>query len=427
MMAEYDLSLVIASYVVAVLAAYTALYFGTRLNSARGSERRWWLVTGALVMGTGVWTMHFVGMRAMPMEATISFDTTMTLISWLAAVVASGVALRIIGRQQIGSSLFTGATLAMSGGIVVMHYLGMYAMRMSADPVFNAGFFALSIAIAVLASGAALAMCRKLQTMNGRSATVIQFVAALVMAAAICGMHYTGMMAMMFPAGAVPAADNGLTGEWIGIPLAVACVALIAVALVVTVMDIRARRLLEERKTRENEWVEQMAFVDSVTNLPNRSGLEQKILDTLARENSRKYSFALIYLDIANFRELSEKLDALTLNGAIREVTGVLQESLTESVFLARYSASSFFALVPDPQNADHAFMYKRLRHLDEKIKAADRAITWRVGQSMYPLTGNSSRKLIRAAMIPRDPERIGHFSGMKADPELAMPGRINS
>ncbi|MBW0148246.1 MHYT domain-containing protein [Marinobacter arenosus] len=425
MLAEYDLSLVIASYVVALLAAYTALYFGTRLNTAQGGERRRWLITGALVMGSGVWTMHFVGMRAMPMEAPMSFDTVMTVVSWLAAVVASGVALNIIGRTRISAALFGTATLAMSGGVVVMHYLGMYAMRMSADPVVDTGFLVLSVIIAVVASGAALAMCRKLQGLEGGRALMIQFVAALVMAAAICGMHYTGMIALQFPPGAVPAADNGLRGEWIGIPLAVACVALLAVALVVTIMDVRARRELELKKAEESRWVEQMAFVDSVTGLPNRSGLEQELLEHLARPDAREHPFALIYLDVANFRELTDRLGHRELEDAIREISSALRADLSDTVYLARYSAGAFVALVPDYESADHAFMYRRLRQIDGSITTAGMAITWRAGQSVYPTTGTSSRKLVRAAMVPRDLNDIGHFANMEATPELALPGQL--
>lgn len=218
MMSEYDLPLVVASFLVAVLAAYAALFFGARLVNAESGERRKWLLAGALLMGTGVWTMHFVGMRAMPMGVPMSFDVIMTLVSWFAAVLASGVALHIIGRKQLGVPLFVSATLSMASGIVVMHYLGMYAMRMSAPPTFNTVFLLISIAIAVVASGAALALCRKLQGMDGSGTLAVQFVAALAMAAAICGMHYTGMMAMTFPEGAVPAADNGLRGNWMGIP-----------------------------------------------------------------------------------------------------------------------------------------------------------------------------------------------------------------
>lgn len=425
MMAGYDLSLVTASYVVAVLAAYTALYFGIRLNTAQGRERRAWLITGALIMGSGVWTMHFVGMAAMPMGAPLSFDIAMTLASWVAAVVASGVALNIIGRPTISGSLFTAATLAMAGGIVVMHYLGMYALRMSADPTFVISVLVLSVAIAVAASGAALAICRKLRGLDGAPALLLQFVAALVMATAICGMHYTGMMAMQFPESAVPPADNGLRGEWIGIPLAVACVASLCVALVVTVQDVRGRRAREALKAEESRWVAQMAFVDSVTGLPNRSGVERELLGRLAQDDAREHPFALLYLDIANYRQLAERLDHRSLDAAVVEISSALREILTGTVYLARYSASAFVVLLPDYENAGYAFIYKRLRELDQRISAAGVAVSWRAGQSVFPVTGTSSRKLIRAAMLPRDLNEIGRFDNMRADHDVAMPGQL--
>jgi len=423
MMSEYDLPLVVASFLVAVLAAYAALFFGARLTNAKDSERRKWLSAGALLMGTGVWTMHFVGMRAMPMDVAMSFDVLMTAISWLAAVVASGVALHIIGRDRLGAALFIGATLSMAGGIVVMHYLGMYAMRMSAPPTFNIGFLIVSIVIAVVASGAALALCRKLQHMDGSGSLAIQFVAALVMAAAVCGMHYTGMMAMTFPEGAVPAADNGLRGGWMGIPLAVFCIALLAVALVVTVRDVKHQRELAVFKAEEDQRVAELAFTDAVTGLPNRSALEQRLLDILARDDAGGNPFALIYLDIANFRELSTGMGDESLNAVVREISAALQDQMSEQVFLARYSASAFFALVPDHEDSQHAFMYKRLRQIDERIGTPSMPVTWRAGQSAYPITGNSTRKLMRAAMVPRDLNEIGQFTDMVSDPELVLPG----
>jgi len=423
MMSEYDLPLVVASFLVAVLAAYAALFFGARLTNAKDGERRKWLSAGALLMGTGVWTMHFVGMRAMPMDVEMSFDILMTAVSWLAAVVASGVALHIIGRERLGVPLFIGATLSMAGGIVVMHYLGMYAMRMSASPTFNVGFLMVSIVIAVGASGAALALCRKLQHMDGSGSMAIQFVAALVMAAAICGMHYTGMMAMTFPEGAVPAADNGLRGGWMGIPLAVFCIALLAVALVVTVLDVKHQRELAVFKMEEDKRVAELAFTDAVTGLPNRSALEQRLLDILARDNAAGNPFALIYLDIANYRELSTGMGEQSLNAVVREISGALRDQMSEQVFLARYSASAFFALVPDNEGSQHAFMYKRLRQLDQRIGTPAMPVTWRAGQSAYPATGNSTRKLLRAAMVPRDLDEIGQYTNIAADPELVLPG----
>ncbi|WP_375191567.1 MHYT domain-containing protein [Marinobacter sp.] len=423
-MNNYDPALLVASFVVAVMAAYAALFFGARLHGA-SDETRWrWLAAGALLMGTGIWTMHFVGMRAMPSDVPLAFDGALTTISWLAAVLASGVALKMIGRDQLGAKLFAGAAVAMAASIVVMHYLGMYALRMSAPPEFHTGFLVLSMAIALGASAAALALCRILQKTEGQKALVLQFVAAIVMAVAICGMHYTGMMAMTFPEGAVPAAGNALRGEWMGIPLAMFCSVLLASALAVTTLDIKQQRKRAEAREQEQQRVAELAFIDSATGLPNRSGLEQNLLDILARQDARNHPFALIYLDIANFRELSARMGEESLVAVINEVTESLKEHLSEDALLARYAAGTFFILVPDNQDARHAFMYKRLRQLDKRIGTEAMPITWRAGQSAFPVTGNSTRKLIRAAMVPRDLAEIGRFTNMAADPELVLPGQ---
>jgi len=270
-----------------------------------------------------------------------------------------------------------------------------------------------------------LAICRKLRELDGTHALVLQFVAALVMATAICGMHYTGMMAMQFPEGAAPAADNGLRGEWIGIPLAAACVASLCVALVVTVQDVRGRRVTEALKEEENRWVAQMAFVDSVTGLPNRSGIERNILARLAQDNARQHPFALLYLDIANYRQLADRLDHKSLDAALVDISSALREMVTDTVYLARYSASAFVVLLPDHESAGYAFIYKRLRELDQRINTAGVAISWRAGQSVFPVTGTSSRKLIRAAMLPLDLNEIGRFENLRVDRDVAMPGQL--
>lgn len=422
MITDYDLPLVLSSFLVAVLAAYTALFFGARLTGLTGGERARWLSAGALLMGSGVWTMHFVGMRAMPMGVPMTFDTLMTAVSWVAAVAASGVALYIISRPQLSRGLFSVAALSMGAGITAMHYLGMYAMRMSEAPLFHTGFLVVSVFIAVAASGAALALCRSLQSKTGPGALAVQGGAALLMAVAICGMHYTGMMAMMFPEGAVPAVDNGLRGDWMGLPLAGLAATLMVFALAVTVMDVRQRREREEQAAREEQRVADLAFRDLPTGLPNRAALERDILNEIAQDASKAKRFALIHLDIANARQLSETLGDAQFEEAIKGVAETLEAQVSEHTMLARYSASTFFLLVKKPEATENAFMYRRLRQIDDRVQILGAAIRWRTGQSLYPTTGNSSRKLIRAAMVPADPEQIGRFEQLQVAPELVMP-----
>ncbi|MFC6683291.1 GGDEF domain-containing protein [Marinobacter koreensis] len=208
-----------------------------------------------------------------------------------------------------------------------------------------------------------------------------------------------------------------------GIPLAVFCVALLAVALFVAVYDLQERRERILKQQQENERVARKAFVDPVTGLPNRSGLEQRLLDALASEDARRHPFALVHLDVANFRALANRLGPKSLDDVIREVAGAIRDLLPETVYLARYSNSGFFLLVPDYQESGHQFLFRQLRELDQRIGTSAVPLLWRAGQSVFPVTGNSSRKLIRAAMVPRDLSEIGRFENVKADPEMVLPG----
>src|SRR3954449_9012741 len=70
----YDPYLVALSILVASFASYTALDLGGRVAAARGLARRIWLVTAAVTMGAGIWSMHFIGMLAFIMPMPMSYD-----------------------------------------------------------------------------------------------------------------------------------------------------------------------------------------------------------------------------------------------------------------------------------------------------------------------------------------------------------------
>ena len=174
----YDYTLVAASFVVAVLASYSALYFGAQLATLEQAKARLWLALGALTMGTGVWVMHFVGMQAYVMPMEMSYDLTITLISWVAAVGASGLALHIIGKDRAGPLQIVIGSLFMGGGITSMHYVGMAAMEMEPGMRYDPVLFSASVVIAVGASGVAMFICRRLQSVQGLKGTALQLGAA---------------------------------------------------------------------------------------------------------------------------------------------------------------------------------------------------------------------------------------------------------
>lgn len=195
----YDPALVALSLAIAILASYTALDLGARVRTAPGRFRPAWLLGAAVAMGGGIWSMHFVGMLAFEMGLPAAYDLGVTLLSLLIAVGVTGAALAWVGRRRAGRRDVLVAGPIMGIGVAAMHYTGMAAMRVPGSLAYSLPVVALSVAIAISAATVAL-------WLTFRPTSVSQkLVAALVMGAAVAGMHYTGMAAATFTAEAAGA------------------------------------------------------------------------------------------------------------------------------------------------------------------------------------------------------------------------------
>ncbi len=404
MTGQYDYTLVAASYLVAVLASYSALYFGAQLASLGRAKARVWLALGALSMGSGVWVMHFVGMQAYVMQMQMSYDLAITVVSWLAAVGASGLALYIIGNKRAGALQIIIGSLFMGGGITTMHYVGMAAMQMEPGMSYDHVLFAASVAISLGASAVALLICRSLQSVQGLKGIAFQFGAALVMGVAICGMHYTGMAAMIYPENAMPAADNLLSGDWLGVPLALVSGALIFVALVVSASDVKQRRNAELLDREESKRIERKALYDAATGLPNRASLSNHLVKELAQAESNDHAFAVLYLDVANHQNIPDDHAEDTMATFAKAITAAIDEG----TYLARYSSSAFVLIVDNPEQRKHEGMYQRLRNLPTGTEVTNMELLLKVGQSVFPNSGRNSRMLMRKAMKASELATLG-------------------
>jgi len=197
MEATYAPSLVFFSILIAVVAAYTALDLASRVGRTSGITRKVLLGSGALMMGIGIWAMHFVGMLAFSMEGRMSYGPGLTALSMGAAILGSWAALFVVSRSLVTPERLLAGGLFMGLAISAMHYLGMAAMRMEATLRYDPWLFALSLFIALAASLGALWLAFRLSRESlGWSWTKLG--AALLMGVAISGMHYTGMAAAIF-------------------------------------------------------------------------------------------------------------------------------------------------------------------------------------------------------------------------------------
>jgi PAS domain S-box-containing protein len=164
MQATYNLWLVMLSIGVAVLVSYIALSLVARVTAARTDMHRIWLIGGALAMGVGIWSMHFIGMMAFSLPLTLRYDVPTTAVSLLIAVLTSGCALSIAAAPRLGWRRLVAGSVAMGAGICAMHYCGMAAIRIRPAIGFDPMLVGASILVALFASFAALWLAFKLRS-----------------------------------------------------------------------------------------------------------------------------------------------------------------------------------------------------------------------------------------------------------------------
>ncbi len=238
MPATYNFWLVGLSIVVAVLVSYTALRLAARVANVERQAARLWLCAGAVSMGVGIWSMHFIGMLAFSLPIALTYSVPVTIGSLLIAVLTSGFALTITSAAaQPSIARLGGGALVMGAGICAMHYSGMAAITIVPGIGYDPRWVALSALIAVGASFAALWLFYKLRYGSSAVQRSLRLAAALIMGLSICGMHYTGMAAARFAPSAFCQGGVAFDNRWLATTIGLFTFGLLVVTLITAVYD----------------------------------------------------------------------------------------------------------------------------------------------------------------------------------------------
>lgn len=124
---------------------------GHVLEETHKTKRLLWIVAAAIALGGGgIWSMHFIAMLAFKLPIAVSYDMTMTIASLIAAIVVTGIGLFIVTGRDLSMKLLCAAGIFVGLGVCAMHYIGMEAMQMAATLDYDPLIFALSIVVAIV-------------------------------------------------------------------------------------------------------------------------------------------------------------------------------------------------------------------------------------------------------------------------------------
>jgi signal transduction histidine kinase/CheY-like chemotaxis protein/HPt (histidine-containing phosphotransfer) domain-containing protein len=232
----YNAGLVVLSVIVATLAAFVALSISGRIVAANSRGARWaWASAGAMAMGGGIWSMHFIGMLAFSLPCGVTYAPVGTVLSMIPGILASGVALHAISaRTDPGFKRLAVGGVLMGAGIGVMHYSGMAAMEPEALLRYDPGLVAVSVVVAVGLAFISLGIRFRFHgSVSSRVAATA--LAAPFMGFAVAGMHYTAMQAaIFFPLPGAPFANMATSPMFLAALITIFVVLIMSVALVAT-------------------------------------------------------------------------------------------------------------------------------------------------------------------------------------------------
>ena len=221
------------SILVAAAGSWTALDLFRRVRTHVGRGRDAWLVIAALAMGASIWAMHFVAMLGFDPGSPVGYDPGLTFLSFVLAVLATLAAFILVQKGGGRVAALLGAGLVMGAGICLMHYVGMAALRTAVSLGYDPALVALSFLVAVGASTAALFLAGRDEAAGRRA------VAAVVLGAAISGMHYTAMAALRLGHRGPVQMVHGAPPDMLALAVALACMSLLFLALMASLYDQR--------------------------------------------------------------------------------------------------------------------------------------------------------------------------------------------
>jgi diguanylate cyclase (GGDEF)-like protein len=406
MVGVYNHWLVLLSIAVAIFVSHTALNLSSRVaRSTHKPTARLWLAGGAVSMGCGIWSMHFVGMLALSLPIALSYDTATTLASLGIAIGLSGFALCIASRPQISMKRLAVGAVVMGLGICGMHYSGMSAIQILPVITYAPSLLLASGLIAVAASFAALWLFFRLRQGHSRRMVIARLGAAVVMGLAISGMHYTGMAASRFAIGSYCTSGASADNNWLAMTIAVIALAVLTITTILLLYDTHLEsktRKHNEQLREANVQLKHVATHDALTGLPNRLLLADRMEQAIAQAERHHMRFAVLVVDLDRFKSINDSLGHLAGDAMLREVAQRLARVLRKADTLARLGGDEFVLILNEmPRAQDVESTASRvLADIGCPVKLSDLELhtSASIGISIYPDDGENAETLLQHA-----------------------------
>lgn len=380
---SHNFYIVALSLLVAALASYSALSIVLKLSDSKGKTKYLWLLAGAIVMGSGIWSMHFIGMLAFRLPIPMEYNIRLTIISMIASMLSSFISFYITMSHKVNTYKIAAGGFFMGIGISAMHYIGMAAMIMPVEVSYDTTELALSVVIAFFASYVALILFIRFKNRT-TSNNLLKWLAALIMGAAISGMHYMGMKAASYYAEESVIEDALPVNDYLLYGVTVMIFFILIVSWSAIFFD-RHRRLLEE-----------MAFFDTLTGLPNRNSMNH-----FFEHDRSKGNIGILFIDLDQFKVINDTLGHDMGDLLVKEVATRLRQFAGGNIKTYRIGGDEFLFIIKQGEQSQAVDLAEQILQEINKvyvIEGNELYITSSIGISIGSVMDSNATYLLKQA-----------------------------
>lgn len=404
--------------VLAALACHVALELNRRVGGAALRAALPWLAGAALVLGTGLWSVHFLTLADRPLHLPVGYGGAATLAAWGFGVLVGGIALKLGsgGRKQRALAPWLIALVAVGGYVVCL-----FDMRLAPAPQWQPlGIAAAVPLLALLLTGAGWLA-------NGARAAELRWrlPAAAVAGAGLVLAHHLVAWSVRVPQGAVSLNHMGwLADTTLALLAGVATLALSATLLALSIMESRMRLALRAAIER----VEESARIDALTRLPNRRSFEARLNAAERRAAEGRLPMAVLFIGLDHFKPVNESFGRRVGDLLLQSIATRLRDVVGARGMLARVGGDEFVLLLgPDTGRGEAAAMAQQL--LDALAQPCDieqrsLAVSASIGVVLYPRDGSLSTAMSNAEAASRYAKRNGGATFAFFEPRMLGDAR---
>ncbi len=174
------------------------------------------------------------------------------------------------------------------------------------------------------------------------------------------------------------------------------------IACLLLILALVAFRRLAVARASADEQVRFFAFYDTLTGLPNRVFLFERLAAEISAASRASRKLAVLFLDLDEFKIINDSLGHSVGDLLLKEVARRLQEQIREHDIIARVGGDEFVAILAELEDESDA------KQVAERIKNAVvgsfvndgvlLSVTCSIGVSLFPRDGSDTESLIKNA-----------------------------